>query len=51
MLLRQGRVVAQGPLERVVTEEALSETFAMPLRLTVEDGRYAARRRTRRVTA
>ena len=48
MLLRQGRVVAQGPLERVVTEEALSETFGMPLQLTVEDGRYAARRRTRR---
>ena len=46
MLLRAGRVVAQGPLERVVTEEALSETFAMPLQLSVEDGRYAARRRT-----
>jgi iron complex transport system ATP-binding protein len=49
MMLRRGRVVAQGPLERVVTEEALSETFQMPLRLSVEDGRYAARRRTRRV--
>ena len=48
MMLRRGRVVAQGPLERVVTEEALSETFGMPLQLTVEDGRYAARRRTRR---
>jgi iron complex transport system ATP-binding protein len=50
MLLRQGKVVAQGPLERVVTEEALSETFGMPLRLSVEDGRYAARRRTPRST-
>ncbi len=50
MMLRQGRVVAQGPLERVVTEEALSETFQMPLRLSVEDGRYAARRRTHRAT-
>ena len=42
--------MAQGPLERVVTEEALSETFQMPLRLSVEDGRYAARRRTHRAT-
>jgi iron complex transport system ATP-binding protein len=45
LLLRQGKVVAQGPLERVVTAEALSETFGMPLQLTEADGRYAARRR------
>ena len=45
MLLRQGRCVAQGPLERVITAEALSETFGMPLQLSVADGRYAARRR------
>ena len=49
MMLRRGRVVAQGPLERVVPEDALSETFQMSLQLSVEDGRYAARRRTRRV--
>ncbi|WP_104106529.1 ABC transporter ATP-binding protein [Nocardioides sp. 616] len=48
LMLRQGRVVAQGPLDRVVTEEALSETFGMPLSLTVADGRYAARRRPAR---
>ncbi|PVG83848.1 iron ABC transporter ATP-binding protein [Nocardioides gansuensis] len=45
LMLRNGRVVASGPLERVVTEEALSETFGMPLVLTVSHGRYAARRR------
>ena len=48
MMLREGRVVAEGPLERVVTEEILSETFAMPLTLTVQEGRYAARRRSAR---
>ncbi len=47
LLLRQGKVVASGPLERVMTEEILSSTFGMPLTLTQADGRYAARRRTR----
>jgi iron complex transport system ATP-binding protein len=45
MLLRQGRCVAQGPLERVITADALSETFGMPMQLTIADGRYSARRR------
>jgi len=45
LMLRDGRVVAQGPLERVVTQEHLSETFGMPLVLRLEEGRYAARRR------
>jgi iron complex transport system ATP-binding protein len=48
LMLREGRVVAQGPLERVVTEESLSRTFGMPLVLSHEDGRYAARRRNGR---
>jgi iron complex transport system ATP-binding protein len=46
LLLRQGRVVAAGPLEEVLTEEVLSATFGMPLRLSHADGRWAARRRT-----
>ena len=46
LLLRAGRVVAAGPVDEVVTEEALSETFGMPLVLQREDGRYTARRRT-----
>jgi iron complex transport system ATP-binding protein len=48
LMLREGRVVAQGPLERVVTEDALSRTFGMPLVLSQADGRYAARRRNGR---
>ena len=48
LLLRQGRVVAQGPMDQVVTEENLTHTFGMPLVLTHEAGRFAARRRTRR---
>jgi len=48
LLLRDGRVVAGGPLEEVLTEQILSSTFGMPLRLTHEDGRWAARRRGRR---
>ncbi|NUR09357.1 MAG: ABC transporter ATP-binding protein [Nocardioidaceae bacterium] len=45
LLLREGRVVASGPLEQVLTEDVVSETFAMPMALRHEDGRYAARRR------
>jgi len=45
LLLRAGRVVAEGPLPHVLTAEKLSSTFGMPLVLTEEDGRYAARRR------
>jgi iron complex transport system ATP-binding protein len=51
MLLRQGRVVASGPIRQVVTEEHLTETFDMPLVLSFEGGRWTARRRTRRRSA
>lgn len=47
LLLRKGAVVAAGPIHEVVTETNLSATFAMPLRLAYEDGRWSARRRTR----
>ena len=50
MLLRKGRIVASGPMEEVLTEEIISATFGMPLRLTHEDGRWAARRRVRHRT-
>jgi len=46
LLLREGRVVAQGLLDQVITAEALRETFGMPLVVEHRDGRYAARRRT-----
>ncbi|MFL6023319.1 MAG: ABC transporter ATP-binding protein [Marmoricola sp.] len=48
LMLREGRVVASGPLETTMTAENLSLTFGMSLQLSVEDGRYAARRRSRR---
>jgi iron complex transport system ATP-binding protein len=50
MLLRKGRIVASGPMEEVLTEEIISATFGMPLQLTHEDGRWAARRRVRHRT-
>ena len=51
LLLRAGRVVAAGPLERVLTEEVVSATFGMPMSLRHEDGRWAARRRHRHTAA
>lgn len=43
LLIRDGGVVAQGPLEETLTEETLTQTFGLPIRLTKEDGRFAAR--------
>jgi iron complex transport system ATP-binding protein len=43
MLLRDGRVLAQGPIEDVLTAESLSDCFSMPLRLERrDDGRLTA---------
>ena len=47
LMMRGGRVTTSGPLERVMTEDALSETFGLPLRLQHEAGRWSARRRLR----
>jgi iron complex transport system ATP-binding protein len=47
LLLRDGLAVVQGVLDEVLTPEALSATFGMPLALEHEDGRWAARRRHR----
>ena len=43
LLLRDGQIVAAGPIEETLTSETLSETFGMPIALTSEDGRHAAR--------
>lgn len=48
LMLREGRVVAQGTMAEVMTAENLTATFGMSLQLSHEDGRYAARRRTHR---
>jgi iron complex transport system ATP-binding protein len=48
LMLREGRVVAAGPLPEVMTAQQLSATFGMRLTLREEDGRYTARRVTGR---
>ncbi|KGN38724.1 ABC transporter ATP-binding protein [Knoellia subterranea] len=42
LLMRDGRVVAQGPLEITLTAENLSATFGLPLELEQRGARYAA---------
>ena len=47
LLLSEGRTLAAGPLEHVLTAEALSRTFGLPLALDRRDGRYNRPRRRR----
>jgi iron complex transport system ATP-binding protein len=42
LLMRQGRVVAAGPLEQTLTEDNLSAAFGLPLKVTRGEGRYTA---------
>jgi iron complex transport system ATP-binding protein len=42
MLMREGEVVAAGPVEEVLTSGYLSETFGLPLDVSVNAGRYTA---------
>ncbi|BDZ38119.1 ABC transporter ATP-binding protein [Microbacterium suwonense] len=43
LLLREGRAIAAGPIAQTLTAEALTEAFGMPIELTADSGRYAAR--------
>lgn len=43
LLLREGRIVAQGPLEITLTEANLEATFGLPLELERRGQRWAAR--------
>jgi iron complex transport system ATP-binding protein len=43
LLLGQGRVVAQGLIEQVLTSEHLSQAFGLPLEVERQAGRYFAR--------
>lgn len=43
MLIRDGGVVAAGPLDETLTAGNLTDAFAMPITLTSDGGRYAAR--------
>jgi iron complex transport system ATP-binding protein len=50
LLLREGRIVAQGPVEITLTEANLSATFGMPLELERRGDRWTARLRTEEET-
>jgi iron complex transport system ATP-binding protein len=43
LLLREGAVVAAGPLADALTADNLTEAFGVPITLTADAGRYAAR--------
>jgi iron complex transport system ATP-binding protein len=43
LLLKQGRLVAAGPIGDVLTSELLSETFDLPLEVGQVEGRWTAR--------
>jgi len=44
LLLRDGEVVAAGPLGEALTADNLSQTYAMGVELGERDGRFTARR-------
>jgi len=43
VLLREGRVVARGPVGVVLRDGPVSDCFGLPVRVQVADGRYTAR--------
>lgn len=43
LLLRQGRVVAQGPVTQTLTGPVLTECFGVPLQVERRNGRWSAR--------
>jgi iron complex transport system ATP-binding protein len=45
LLVRRGRVVAQGPVELTLTQQNLEAAFGLRLEVEVRGGRYAARAR------
>ena len=47
LLLREGECVGIGPVAEIVTTELVSACFGHPIRITREDGRWAARAATR----
>ena len=43
LLLNHGHIIAAGPIDQTLTDENLSRTYEMPLKLRHEDGRWSAR--------
>jgi iron complex transport system ATP-binding protein len=44
LVLAGGRVVAAGPIDRVLVDATLSAAYEIPLRVESRDGRWSARR-------
>ena len=47
LMLRAGRVVAAGQIDKQLNEDTLTETFGLPLVVEQHEDRWSARRRTR----
>jgi iron complex transport system ATP-binding protein len=43
LLIRDGAIVAAGPIDETLTADNLTATFGIPITLTSDDGRHAAR--------
>jgi iron complex transport system ATP-binding protein len=43
LLLRDGAVVAAGPIDETITSELIGETFGLPVHIEERDGRFSAR--------
>jgi iron complex transport system ATP-binding protein len=43
LLLADGKAVAAGPIDEIITAEKLSETFGLPLEVTSDGGRFTAK--------
>jgi len=43
LLLREGAVVAAGPIDDTITSEAIGETFGLPVHIEDREGRFTAR--------
>ena len=43
LLIREGKIVAAGPIDEVLTSENLAATFDIALEIEHRDGRYSAR--------
>ena len=45
LLMREGQTIAQGPLVDVLTDQAVSQAFGLPISVREDGGRWTARRR------
>ena len=43
LLLKEGKVIASGPVDQELTSSALSQAFDIDVDITKENGRFAAR--------